>query len=53
MPRFAPARTIVVLSFALLVTACTRGQPNNYGLNTAVTGGNAAESRFGSARVGP
>ncbi len=37
MPRFAAARTIAVLSLALLIAACSRGQ-SNHGLNLATTG---------------
>ena len=37
MPRFPAARTIAVLSFALLLAACSRGQ-SNHGLNLAATG---------------
>ena len=37
MPRFAAARTIAVLSLALMLAACSRGQ-SNQGLNLATTG---------------
>jgi peptidoglycan-associated lipoprotein len=52
MPRFAIARTILMLSLALALAACSRGQANN-GLNPAITGaGNNADGDGGPAAPG-
>jgi peptidoglycan-associated lipoprotein len=52
MPRFAAARTIVVLSLALVLASCSRGQ-SNQGLNLATTGaGNGAEGEGGPITPG-
>ena len=51
MPRFAAARTIAVLSLALLLTACSRGQ-SNHGLNLATTGAGSADGEGGPITPG-
>ena len=52
MPRLTAARTIFLLCLSLLITACTRSQPN-YGLNSAITGaGNGADAEGGPITPG-
>jgi peptidoglycan-associated lipoprotein len=53
MSRSAAARAFFVLTLALSLAACSRGQPSNYGLNTAITGaGNTADADGGSGTPG-
>ena len=52
MPRFTPARTIAVLSLALLLGACSRGQTTQ-GLGLAAPGaGNGADGEGGPVTPG-